>query len=246
MSYKHKLFLKILSFMFTGLNGLTGLLGIYFVFKGDIYWPLRLIIIGAGFDFLDGYFARKSNLPSRIGAYIDSFADAITYVCLPSCILMIINQKIKTELTFDLFAFLIALFYLLCGFYRLFRFIKNPTVIYFEGLPSSIAALTVSSLSVLIATSPPQFGIFYDTGLHISIFIVFISFLMITKLHYPSHISYTCAYGILRVLGYCIIVFYVILSNFWTSLSVFGFFLFYTLTGPFYLRASVQDPELLE
>jgi CDP-diacylglycerol--serine O-phosphatidyltransferase len=227
--------------MFTGFNGFAGLLGIYFVFEGDIYWPLRLVIIGAGFDFLDGYFARKSNLPSRIGAYFDSFADAITYVCLPSCIIMFINQKIKTELAFDPFTFLFALLYMLCGFYRLFRFVKDPTVIYFEGLPSSIAALTVSSLSVLIATSPPQFGIFYNTGLHIIIFIIFLSLLMITQLRYPSHISYTRAYGILRAVGYSIIVIYALLSNFWTSLGVFVFFSYYTLTGPFYLKASTQD-----
>ncbi|MFX0052259.1 MAG: CDP-alcohol phosphatidyltransferase family protein [Candidatus Hodarchaeota archaeon] len=241
MSNKRKKHFRLLSFMFTGFNGVAGLLGIYFVFKGDVYWPLRLVIIGAGFDFLDGYFARKSNLPSRIGAYFDSIADVITYVCLPSCILMIINQKVKTELTFDSYAFLIALFYMLCGFYRLFRFLKNPTVNYFEGLPSSIAALTVSSLSVLIATSPTQIGILYNTGLYTSLFIILLSFLMITQLHYPSHISYTRAYGILRVVGYGIIVVYVILSNFWTSLGIFLFFLFYIITGPFYLKASVPD-----
>jgi CDP-diacylglycerol--serine O-phosphatidyltransferase len=242
MSYNHTLLFRILSFLFTGFNGLAGLFGICFVFAGDIYWPLRLVIIGAGFDFLDGYFARKSNHPSRIGAYFDSFADAITYVCLPTCILMIINQKRKTETTwFDPFTFLIALFYLFCGFYRLIRFLKRPTIIYFEGLPSSIAALTVSSLSVLIATSPPQFVFLFNTGLHTSIFIIILSFLMITQLHYPSHVSYTHAYGILRGVGYSIIVVYVILSNFWTSLGVFVFFLFYTLTGPLYLRTGVQN-----
>ncbi|MFX0174033.1 MAG: CDP-alcohol phosphatidyltransferase family protein [Candidatus Hodarchaeota archaeon] len=241
MSNKHKKHFRLFSFMLTGFNGFAGLLGIYFVFEGDIYWPLRFVIIGAGFDFLDGYFARKSNLPSRIGAYFDSFADAITYVCLPSCIIMIINQKLKTESTFDPSTFLIALFYMLCGFYRLFRFVKNPTVIYFEGLPSSIAALTVSSLSVLIATSPPQFGIFYNTGFHIIIFIFFLGLLMITQLRYPAHISYTRVYGILRIVGYSIIAAYVFLSNFWTSLGVFAFFLFYILTGPFYLKENAQD-----
>ncbi len=220
-----------LSFIFTGLNGLAGLLGIYFVIIGDIFWPLRLIIIGAGFDFFDGFFARKTKQHSNIGVYIDSFADTITYVLVPSFILIFINPNEQLGIYIP-----IAFVYLVCGIYRLIRFVRHPTGIYFEGLPASIAALVIGSLSVLIAASPPELTFLLNKGIHIGFIIVCISLLMITHLKYPSHVSYSTFYKILRGIGYITIVIFLILSNFWTSLGVFVFFLFYTLTGPYYMR----------
>lgn len=222
---------RVLSFIFTGLNGLAGLLGIYFAIIGDIFWPLRLIIIGAGFDFLDGFFARKTEQHSNIGVYIDSIADTITYVLLPSFILIFILQNEQLVLFIP-----IVLVYFLCGSYRLIRFVRNPTGIYFEGLPASIAALFISSLSVLITTSPPELTYLFNKGIQTSLIIISISLLMITHLKYPSHISYSTFYKIFRGIGYITLVMFVILSNFWTSLCVFLFFLFYTLTGPYYMR----------
>lgn len=232
---------RLLAFVFTCFNGLAGLLGIYFVVIGDAFWPLRLIIIGAGFDFLDGYFARKTQQYSPIGAYLDSVADAITYVLVPSFILVFSGQNRQPDTIYDLATLIIAFFYFCCGVYRLIRFVKSPPGIYFEGLPASIAALIVGSLYVLIMTNPPEFRFFFTRGIHISFIIIGLSFLMITRLKYPSHISYSQFHKVFRVIGYIVISLYVIFSNFWTSLGVFLFFLYYTLAGPYYMRTELKS-----
>jgi phosphatidylserine synthase len=234
---------RILSFIFTGLNGLAGILGIYFVFIGDVLWPLKLIIIGSGFDFLDGYFAKKSQKYSRIGAYSDCIADTITYVVLPTFVILSMSQLTQREyVRIDLSILLIGLLYLLCGNYRLIRFIKDPTVEFFEGLPASIAALIVGSLNVLINIPPAELKFLFSNGIHSSIFMLCISFLMITHLKYPSHISYSQFFKILRLIGYLIIGLFVIVSNFWTGLGVFLIFLLYTLAGPYFMRTMEFNP----
>lgn len=233
---------RLLSYTFTSLNGLAGLIGIYSAIIGDEYWPLRFIIFGAVFDFLDGYFGKKAQLHSRIGMYSDSVADAITYVLLPSFILLFMGQNRQpNSTTIDLIFIGIALFYLFCGSYRLIRFTKKPTSIYFEGLPASIAALVVGSLSVLIMTTPREMEFLFDKGILSGLFFIGISFLMITQFKYPSHISYSKIYKIMRVIGYTVIGVFVTFSNFWIGLGVFLFFLYYTLAGPVYMRTVDLD-----
>lgn len=243
MSSNHYRILRFISFIFTGLNGLAGILGIYFAFMGDVFWPLKLIIIGSGFDFLDGYFAKKTQVYSRIGTYSDCIADTITYVLLPTFIIILNSQFNHREFFWIDFSILLAgLFYLFCGIYRLIRFIKDPTGNYFEGLPASVAALVVGSLSILINYTPAELIFLYGNEILFNIFVLCISFLMITHLKYPSHISYSHFFKIYRVICYFIIGFFVILSNFWTGLGVFLIFLFYTLVGPFYMRRVEFNP----
>ncbi len=243
MSSNHNRILRFFSFIFTGLNGLAGILGIYFAFIGDVFWPLKLIIIGAGFDFLDGYFAKKTQEYSRIGTYSDCIADTITYVLLPTFILLLPGQfNYKEFFWIDFLILLTGLFYLFCGTYRLIRFIKGPTGKYFEGLPASVAALIVGSLSILLHITPAELTFLFSNKILINLFTLCISFLMITHLKYPSHISYSHFFKILRVICYFIIGFFIIISNFWTGLSVFLIFLFYTLAGPFYMRRVELNP----
>ncbi len=243
MPTNHNRSYRVFSYTFTSLNALAGLIGIYYVVIGDEFWPLRFIILGAVFDFLDGYFGKKAQYDSRIGMYSDSVADAITYVLLPSFILLFMGQNGQhNDVNTDLIFIVIALFYLFCGCYRLIRFTKKPTSIYFEGLPASIAALVVGSLSVLITTTPRELEFFFDKGISTGLLIISISFLMVTHLKYPSHISYSQFYKILRGIGYIVIGIFVTFSNFWTGFGVFLFFLYYTLAGPYYMRTVDLDP----
>jgi CDP-diacylglycerol--serine O-phosphatidyltransferase len=228
---------KYLSFVFTFLNGFAGILGICFAIIGDIFWPLKLIMIGAGFDFLDGYFAKKAQEYSLYGAYMDSIADAITYVGVPSFILFFSGQNGSSDSQWMIpLTLLISLFYAICGNYRLIRFIRSPPKTHYEGLPTSIAALVVGSLIVLTMTTPPELIYFINRGILSMLVIITISLLMITHLKYPSHISYSPFFTILRGIGYFIIGIFIILSNFWTALSVFLFFWFYILVGPYYMN----------
>lgn len=222
---------KYISFVFTFLNGFAGILGIYFAFIGDIFGPLKLIMIGAGFDFLDGHFAKKAQQYSLYGAYMDSIADAITYVGVPSFTLIFSGQNGPSDSQWMIpLILLISLFYMICGNYRLIRFIRNPPKTHYEGLPTSIAALVVGSLIVLTMATPPELTFFINRGILSMLIIITISLLMITHLKYPSHISYSPFFTILRVIGYLTIGIFIILSNFWTALGVFLFLCNYRTT----------------
>ncbi|UCG02832.1 MAG: CDP-alcohol phosphatidyltransferase family protein [Candidatus Heimdallarchaeota archaeon] len=237
MSRSQKRVYKYISFAFTCLNGIAGILGIYYAIIGDIFWPLKMIIIGAGFDFLDGYFAKRSQQYSLYGAYMDSIADAITYVCVPSFFLIFSEQNSPSDPQWmDGFILLVSLFYMICGSYRLIRFVRNSPKTYFEGLPTSIAALVVGSLIVLIMTTPSELSFLFNNRIIIVLIIIAISLLMITHLKYPSHISYSSFFKFLRGIGYLIIGSFFILSNFWTVLCVFSFFCIYIIFGPVYMN----------
>ncbi len=243
MSSNRNRIFRILSFTFSVFNGLAGILGFYSVCIGDFVWPLKLIIIGAGFDFLDGYFAKKTLQYSPIGAYADCIADSITYVLLPTFILLALDQYTQRGSTWiSILIFLIGLLFLFCGIYRLIRFLKYPTGHYFEGLPTVVAALFVGVLNVLINISPVGFVFLFSIGIPFILFIFCISFLMITHLKYPSHISYSPFFKILRVIVYSIIGLFLLVSNFWTTLAVFLTFLVYTLAGPYYMRKTQLHP----
>ena len=228
---------SVLAFLSTGLNGVSGLMGIFLISRGEIFWPLRLIIIGAGFDVLDGYFARKSEQNSRIGVYMDSFADEITYVILPSYWLIFISHNGQLDIVLELSLGLTALIYFSCGSYRLKRFLNYPTLNYFNGLPSSIAAFVVGSLNVLILTSPSSFAFFVNIGFHVILFLIIISMLMIKQMKYPSHVSFSHSYNGFRIVGYLLISGFVIFPSFILSFGIFLFFLFYTIIGPYFINS---------
>ena len=232
---KHRKIYSFLAFLFTGLNGLAGVIGIFLVFKGEIFWPLRLIILGSGFDLLDGYFARKNGQDLRIGIYLDSFADGITYVLLPSFWILTISQDEQIDILLGLSLILTAFIYLFCGIYRLIRFVKNQTFNYFEGLPTAIAALIVGSLNVLIIANPPELSFFLNNGFNIILLLNSISLLMITHVKYPSRKSYSRLYNCFRILGYLVIGVFTIFPDFLFCFGIFLFFMLYTLIVPYFL-----------
>ncbi|MFX1507717.1 MAG: CDP-alcohol phosphatidyltransferase family protein [Promethearchaeota archaeon] len=231
---------KSLSFCFTFLNAFAGILGFYAAIQGDFFWPLKFIIIGAVFDFWDGYFAKKSQEYSRYGAYMDSIADAITYVCVPSLVIVLSVPRSSTSLLS--IQLMISLFYMICGFYRLICFLSKPPKSYFEGLPTSIAALVIGSLIVLKNTAPTELFFLLNNDILINLHIIIISVLMITHLNYPSHVSYSPFFKCLRGIGYLCLGIYLILSNFWTALGVFLYFWIYIIIGPYYMNKKIILP----
>lgn len=67
-------------------NLISGTLATMYAFEGNFQQALVLIIVGAVFDFFDGFSARLLHVSSPIGKELDSLADDITFGLAPAAI----------------------------------------------------------------------------------------------------------------------------------------------------------------
>lgn len=72
--------------MLTCCNLISGCIATYFAFEQQFDFALYFIIIGAVFDFFDGFVARLLHVSSPIGKELDSLADDITFGFAPAAI----------------------------------------------------------------------------------------------------------------------------------------------------------------
>jgi CDP-diacylglycerol--serine O-phosphatidyltransferase len=126
----------------TLLNLLSGCLGIYFVFQGDLFFAAYAIWLAAGFDFLDGFSARLLKVTSPIGAQLDSLADLVTFGVLPAFIMMSLVSGVEMEFL-KFIPLMIAVFAAL----RLAKFNTDDSqASSFLGMPTPAIAFFVSGL----------------------------------------------------------------------------------------------------
>jgi CDP-diacylglycerol--serine O-phosphatidyltransferase len=74
----------------TGLNLLSGVVSIIFTFSGRLEWAVAAILLGAIFDFFDGFAARLLNQQGELGKQLDSLADLITFGVAPGMIVFVL------------------------------------------------------------------------------------------------------------------------------------------------------------
>lgn len=74
----------------TGFNLLSGVASIIFAFSGRLELAVLAIILGAVFDFLDGFTARLLKQPSELGKQLDSLADIVTFGVAPGILVFIL------------------------------------------------------------------------------------------------------------------------------------------------------------
>ena len=68
-------------------NIAAGIIAIYFIVKGDFFTAIVLAWIAGALDIADGKVARKYNLSTEFGVQLDSFADFLSFVVMPSFLL---------------------------------------------------------------------------------------------------------------------------------------------------------------
>ncbi len=160
-------------------NFICGAFAIYMAYKSYFIHCMILVFIGQFFDLFDGRMARKYGSTKR-GALFDDIADAtsfglaigsMVYVCLSKC------RCIPRQL-----AAVIAVLYICCLIYRLYRFIhptaKLPRGI-FQGLPSPAGAMFAGS-AVLVAVQLQSVSSYIAAA----VIVLFSSLLMISNIHY--------------------------------------------------------------
>ncbi len=128
-----------------------GIVAMYFIQQGNFTVAIILAWIAGAFDILDGKIARRYNLSCEFGVQLDSFADFISFVVMPSFLLFYALEK-STPLETTL-AGVVFLYYIISGLRRLIEFnLKSEagTVTkYFEGVPTPLGAILLWVLYLL-------------------------------------------------------------------------------------------------
>lgn len=146
----------------TCLNLISGCVATYFALRAEFEPAFACIVVGAVFDFFDGFAARLLHVSSNIGKELDSLADDITFGFAPAAVVFsLIGQGLLDAeslnacglhlgLWTDLLpfvAFLIAAFSAL----RLAKFnLDERQTTSFIGMPTPANALFWASLAVTL------------------------------------------------------------------------------------------------
>ena len=130
-------------------NALVGVGAIVYVLLGNPLFAMLLIMIGIGFDGLDGQLSRRTGGPGRLfGRIADSVADAITFGAAPA-VLLADHANQGGWGGYALAALAVGALYLATALARLVRFtLLHHGRPYFLGVPTPMAALTVAWLGV--------------------------------------------------------------------------------------------------
>jgi CDP-diacylglycerol--serine O-phosphatidyltransferase len=130
-------------------------MAMYFIQQGDFFVAICLAWCAGGFDILDGKIARKFNLSNEFGVQLDSFADFLSFVIMPSFLLF---YAIKTNSNFEQILLGIGfIFYIISGLRRLIEFnLKveaGEVEKYFTGVPTPLGAIFLWVLYLLYSYS---------------------------------------------------------------------------------------------
>ncbi|MGY6743168.1 MAG: CDP-diacylglycerol--serine O-phosphatidyltransferase [Cecembia sp.] len=162
----------------TSLNLLAGMLGIFYVLEGELFYGAYFILLAALFDFLDGFVARILKVHSEIGKELDSLADLVTFGVLPSFILF---QMIRLNTQLDylpFFVFIVGLFSAI----RLAKFnVDTRQSERFIGVPTPANALLISTLPFTAVTFPGIYGLIYQPYVLMGLALL-MSFLLVSEL----------------------------------------------------------------
>jgi len=162
-------------------NITCGILGIYFIVEGNFLVAIILAWIGGAFDIADGKIARKYNLSTEFGVQVDSFADFISFVVMPSFLVFYAIEKSST--IDEIMLGTIFIFYIISGLRRLIEFNLKTDAggvsKYFEGVPTPLGAILLWVLYLVYS-----YGIITNIYI-VSIIVLSIAISLNSKLKIP-------------------------------------------------------------
>lgn len=129
----------------TFFNIASGIMAIYFLTHSEFLGAALFAWLGGAFDIVDGKIARKYNLSTEFGIQLDSYADFLSFVIVPSMFIYfgVIDGKemiLNTSLIAAAF-----IFYIISGLRRLITFNLNAEAgsvgKYFVGVPTPLGAI---------------------------------------------------------------------------------------------------------
>jgi len=134
-------------------NIACGVVAIYFIVKGDFLTAIVLAWIAGGLDIADGKVARKLDLSTDFGVQLDSFADFLSFVVMPSFLLFYALQSGMTGQAQELIVGTVFVLYIISGLRRLVEFNLKADVggvtKFFEGMPTPLGAILLWMLYLI-------------------------------------------------------------------------------------------------
>jgi CDP-diacylglycerol--serine O-phosphatidyltransferase len=216
----------ILPNLFTTGNLFCGFWAIISVFQERFFYAAIAILLASVFDILDGKVARLSGATTKFGIQYDSLADLVSFGIAPA--VLAFSWALRP---YGRFGWLAAFLFVVCGALRLARFnvqTSSGEVKYFKGLPIPAAA-TMIALTILLYLRLIETGLVKDVVILVMIYIL--AFLMVSNIRYFSFKEFDLAkrkpFSIFIFLILTIIV--IIMEP---VIVLFGFVLFYILSGP--------------
>jgi len=171
---------RLIPNMCTSSNLVFGMCSILSTYSGNLVWGSIFILLALVADGLDGRTARFFGVASEMGKEMDSLCDLGSFGIAPAFLAwaFVLHNH-------GLLGIVVAIFFAICGMWRLARFNVNASVVhgYFMGLAipagGNIVAMT-TLLFVLLGIDPMTFGIAYP------IVMAFVGWLMVSHVHYPN------------------------------------------------------------
>ena len=171
---------RIIPNMCTASNLVFGMCSMLSTLHHDFFLASIFILLALVADGLDGRTARFFGVASEFGKEMDSLCDLGSFGVAPALL--------AYEFCLHDFGYLgmaVAIFFAICGMWRLTRFNVNASAVhgYFQGLAipagGNIVAMT-TLLFVTLGVDPHIFGISYPFLMAI------VAYLMVSQVHYPN------------------------------------------------------------
>lgn len=129
----------------TFFNITAGIFAIYFLTHQEFFAAALFAWLAGGFDIIDGKIARKYNLSTEFGIQLDSYADFLSFVIVPTMYIyfaVIDTKELELNTVLVIFAFV---YYVISGLRRLIQFNINSNEgevsKYFTGVPTPLGAI---------------------------------------------------------------------------------------------------------
>ncbi|WP_419764823.1 MAG: CDP-alcohol phosphatidyltransferase family protein [Arcobacter sp.] len=166
----------------TFMNISAGILAIYFITHGQFFGAALFAWIAGAFDIIDGKIARKYSLSTEFGIQLDSYADFLSFVVVPSMFIyfaIIDGKELELNTIVVVFTFI---YYIISGLRRLIKFNisakEGEVEKYFTGIPTPLGAILLFVVYLVWLT-----GILPET--FVLIFMIIIGFLLNSKIQIP-------------------------------------------------------------
>lgn len=125
-------------------NVTFGLLAVYFITQQNFFIAVILAWVGGAFDIIDGKLARKYHLSNEFGIQLDSFADFLTFVLMPTFLIFEAVFQ-KSSALMMVLAGIASIYYVISGLRRLITFNigsdAGEAAKYFTGVPTPLGAI---------------------------------------------------------------------------------------------------------
>lgn len=128
----------------TMINISSGLIAAYCIAQNNFFVAIILAWIGGACDIIDGKIARKYKLSNEFGIQLDSFADFLSFVLIPT---FLIYQAVfsDSETLLLVLAGIVSIYYVISGLRRLIQFNidsdAGDVAKYFVGVPTPLGAI---------------------------------------------------------------------------------------------------------